>query len=519
MAQASTRILDVASSFNTGEMRGHMTPIQQSISSVNTTQEQPRYGKGIRFAVSLALFMTVAFSVIRGISLAAQTRSQVPPPASQAPPPPGIPPKTWIDADTGHRVTRISDEPHSKVLYFTQNAFTPDGADMIYLSPEGIHAVNLSTLQTRTIWKGQVQDIVVGTRSRKVYFRGNGGAHLSVVDIDTLKVDRLGLLPLHSFMESINSDETKIAGTYLNSGSPTFTDFKIQELKNDLKAMQESNEQALAHPGTKVLVIEEGKGNTAAMEKRWEAKIPGGLFIFDIASGQTQKIVQGTDWLNHPQFSPTDPTLIMYAHEGPAQKVDRIWTVRADGSENQLVHQRSIPMETATHEFWAPDGHTIWYDLQKPNGENFSLASYDVLKKERKVFHLDKIASSLHFSISSDQILFCGDGRSSKANLPGAKPTDKTPWSRQWIEVLHPIANNSENGADPRYAEWLKFNNGSTSQKMTYAGWMRPDRLVNLGKNNYFRTEPNARFSPDKRLVIFTSDMFGPTYVFAVEVN
>src|SRR5689334_5625716 len=37
------------------------------------------------------------------------------------------PPTEWIDADTGHRVVRLSKEPGSASLYFHQNAYTPDG--------------------------------------------------------------------------------------------------------------------------------------------------------------------------------------------------------------------------------------------------------------------------------------------------------------------------------------------------------------------------------------------------------
>jgi oligogalacturonide lyase len=36
--------------------------------------------------------------------------------------------------------------------------------------------------------------------------------------------------------------------------------------------------------------------------------------------------------------------------------------------------------------------------------------------------------------------------------------------------------------------------------------------------HHYYREEPNVRFSPDKTLVIFTSNMFGPSYVFGAEV-
>ena len=31
----------------------------------------------------------------------------------------------------------------------------------------------------------------------------------------------------------------------------------------------------------------------------------------------------------------------MYCHEGPWWKVDRIWTIRTDGTGNTLVHKRT----------------------------------------------------------------------------------------------------------------------------------------------------------------------------------
>jgi oligogalacturonide lyase len=46
---------------------------------------------------------------------------------------------------------------------------------------------------------------------------------------------------------------------------------------------------------------------------------------------------------------------------------------------------------------------------------------------------------------------------------------------------------------------------------------LHSERLVNMSQHNY-KLEPNVRFSPDKTMVIFTSNMFGPSYVFGVEV-
>jgi hypothetical protein len=67
-------------------------------------------------------------------------------------------------------------------------------------------------------------------------------------------------------------------------------------------------------------------------------------------------IEHSTDWLNHLQFSPADPTLLLYCHEGAWQMVDRIWTIRTDGTQNQLIHQRTMEMEIAGHEWWGADG-------------------------------------------------------------------------------------------------------------------------------------------------------------------
>jgi hypothetical protein len=49
-------------------------------------------------------------------------------------------------------------------------------------------------------------------------------------------------------------------------------------------------------------------------------------------------------------------------------------------------------------------------------------------------------------------------------------------------------------------------------------GVFHSEHLVNMSHHNY-REEPNVRFSPDKKLVIFTSNMFGPSYVFGAEVG
>src|ERR1019366_8686250 len=62
-----------------------------------------------------------------------------------------MPPKTWIDKDTGHRVIRVSDEPNSGAFYFNVNAFTPDHTQMVYTAPDGIRVLDLATMTTKIL--------------------------------------------------------------------------------------------------------------------------------------------------------------------------------------------------------------------------------------------------------------------------------------------------------------------------------------------------------------------------------
>lgn len=50
------------------------------------------------------------------------------------------------------------------------------------------------------------------------------------------------------------------------------------------------------------------------------------------------------------------------------------------------------------------------------------------------------------------------------------------------------------------------------------AGLVCAERLVNMSKHQY-RLEPNVSFSPDQKWVVFRSNLLGPAYAFAVEVE
>src|SRR5206468_1469496 len=80
--------------------------------------------------------------------------------------------------------------------------------------------------------------------------------------------------------------------------------------------------------------------------------------------------------------------------------------IHTDGTQNTLVHKRTMAMEIAGHEFWGLDGETIWYDWQYPKGEDFFLAGYDLKTGKRTAFHMQRNEWSIHFNLTKDLVLF-----------------------------------------------------------------------------------------------------------------
>jgi len=171
----------------------------------------------------------------------------------------------------------------------------------------------------------------------------------------------------------------------------------------------------------------------------------------------------------------------MFCHEGPWHKVDRIWTIHSDGTGLRKIHTRTMDMEIAGHEFFNADGKIIWYDLQTPKGKEFWLAGVVLATGESIRYKVQRPEWSVHFNVSSDGKRFAGDG--------GGPTSVAAPGNGQWIYLFTP-----ENGS------------------------LKAEKLVNLAKHDY-KLEPNVTFTPDGKWIVFRSNMFGPTQIYAVEVH
>jgi len=383
--------------------------------------------------------------------------------------PPSAPGGTeWIDGKTGHKVIRLSRrEGPNEVFYFRQNPFTAAGDKMVFMgyTDQGRCAftLDLKTLEIRQITTCNTALEAVAPKSRLLYYvRGDT---VFSTHLDTLETHKVAEVPHHYTWGrglSVNADETMLAGCYC-LGEEKF-------YQSNMPRKQ-------------------------WIREIWKSRLPNALYTIDVQTGKINELFHENEWLGHVQFSPTDPTLIAFCHEGPGHELDRMWIIRSDGTGLRKLYEKKWPRELQTHEFWSPDGTKIWCDFQTPQlpaqvmpflevvtYPRFYLASVDPHTLDLKRYGYPMRYASRHFNISPDQTMFCGDGEGGRFRLcPSGK----------WI-FLYQIKE----------------------------GKLKARRLCSMAGHDWKTgPEPNTHFTPDGKWVVFQSDVQGTTQVYAVAVD
>jgi oligogalacturonide lyase len=412
---------------------------------------------------------------------ATQTTATPPAPAADA-----DHPREWIDPDTGHRVIRISDEPNSQSLYFHYNSYTPQGDKMVFSSPSGIWTVDLTSLGQGTPKLDHIVDgnttrvnlLQAAYQSRDAYFTAND--ILYAVNIDTKAIRQIYL----GTAAAINCDESCVVNMSAEEDPTGHVQPPPPRVIPPQRERMFGDQIKAGIPLTPAQEYAAQKED--GLSSRLEHPTSDAFVFTNLKTGS--QLVTGYQyaWIDHQQFSPTDPSLLLYAHEGTWHEVDRIWTIRTDGSQQRLMHQRTLNMEIVGHEFWSYDGKTIWFDQQTPRSQDFWISGVNIDTGKETRYHIDRNSWGIHFNVSRDNQLFASDG---------GDPTQVAfAPDGMWINLF----------------------------RVQPDGTVTHERLVNLSKHNYVTgrggIEPNVSITPDKKWVVFRSNIQGPVQVYAVEI-
>jgi oligogalacturonide lyase len=407
-------------------------------------------------------------------------------------------PKEFTDPNSGRRIVRISEEAGSGVLYFYRHAYTPEGDVMVIKSPSGIMGVRLKDWNTTLLVPGRENDLLFMLRTTReavysVTDPGPGEAAdrpktIYAVHVDTKKVRKLARIAAGGVTAS-NADDSLLLGQVAYGAKP------LQPKDPASIARFGNTEYAALGPDGKPLNFAKAKG--VRMLERWSARVPAELFTIDLKSGERKVLYKTDEWIGHAQFSPTDPKLIRFCMEGPWHRVDRIKLIQSDGSGLRSVHTRTMNFEIWGHEFFSHDGKWLWYDLQTPRGQVFWVAGLELATGRRIWKRLEANEWGVHFNIAPDNKTFASDG--GDADMVAHAPDGK------WIQLLQ--AEDIVDADLPSYDDKL-----ITVEKF------KSTRLVDLSSHDY-KLEPNLRFTPDGKWLVFASNMHGAQHVYAVDAS
>ncbi len=395
--------------------------------------------------------------------------------------------RDWIDPDTGHRVVQLTDAAGGSTLYFHDNAFSPTGDTLMFNTPNGIAIVDVakignSDLKPEIVAQGRAGSFA--RRSREIYFTpsssGRGATAISAVNVDTKKIREVA-----NARGLINADETLSVVKNANAADPDgkYPRPPVRVAVPQLRRMFPGKKMEDLTPDQQYAVTKEDGLAPRALNPGLQS------FLFtDLRSGAVRETGFQYGDLNHMQFNPVDPNLLLYCHEGTWHELDRTWTIRTDGSQMRLMHKRTMDMEINGHEWWSWDGKTVWFDLQTPRSQVFWIAGVNMDSGKELRYHIERDWWGVHFTSSRDNTLFASDG--------GDPSQVAYSSDGQWINLF----------------------------RVQPDGTVKREKLANMARHNYVTgkggVEPNVHITPDKKWVIFTGQFaVGERHVYAVSVE
>ena len=382
-------------------------------------------------------------------------------------------PDEWIDSATHHKIIRLSaNEGSNMSFYFHNNPFV--GNSMVFYNSSSQLSATEDENKKLEVYK-------LNTRNKQLY----------LLDLTTRKATQLTDHPLSMNGEIVSPKRKEafyqvkdsVFAVNLETRKERLVFVFPEDFEGDITTINADGTLLGGARGTD----EEKNLFKNNPEKKdffniiFEARLPRTLFTLNIKTKQLNKIFTDSAWLNHVQFSPTKPNLLMFCHEGPWHKLDRIWTIDINTKKVTLIHKRTMEMEIAGHEWIGASGKTIWFDLQQPKGQTFFVAGTNLKTGQEIKYSLTRNEWSVHYNSSPNEKLFAGDGGD-----PGA--VAKAP-DGQWIYLFTPSGD--------------KF---------------KSERLVSM-KQHQYKLEPNVHFSPDAKWIIFRANFEGIENVYAVEIK
>lgn len=310
--------------------------------------------------------------------------------------------RTYTDPKSGALITQLTSQGINYHFYFTENSFDLDGKTIYFLSNRGNEGTEICNLFRMDLESGEMVQLTD--------------------DPAGVEVGRITKTPDSEYIAYITGRQLRLYCT--KTGENRLIHEEESMLMHNLSFSCDKRWIGFTRDED-VDALPDGGPNYAGFKEKMFATKDGRIAMIDLDGKQLHDVFRDTHWLSHFQFSPDDPDIAMFCHEGPWNYVQqRIWIINMKSGEVWPCFRQKED-DCVGHEFWTRNGDIIFdnrrggHDGTISNTKSQVYASETVsteppyfgfARKDGKVYRrIDMPYYCNHYFANADLTMFVGD--------------------------------------------------------------------------------------------------------------
>lgn len=246
--------------------------------------------------------------------------------------------RTYTDEKSGAQITQLTNQGINYHFYFTENSFDLDGKTIYFLSNrehEGTEICNLFKMDLDSGEMVQLTDDPLG-----------------------VEVGRITKTPDGEYVAYVTGSQLRLYNTKTGENKLLYEEKNHMLLQN--LSFSCDKQWIGFNRNEDVDALPDGGPNYAGFKEKMFATKDGRVSVIRLDGSEFHDVFQDTHWLSHFQFSPDNPDIAMFCHEGPWNYVQqRIWMINMNTGDIWPCF-RQTEDDCVGHEFWAQNGDVIF---------------------------------------------------------------------------------------------------------------------------------------------------------------
>ena len=246
--------------------------------------------------------------------------------------------RTYTDEKSGAQITQLTNQGINYYFYFTENSFDLDGKTIYFLSNrehEGTEICNLFKMDLDSGEMVQLTDDPLG-----------------------VEVGRITKTPDGEYVAYVTGSQLRLYNTKTGENKLLYEEKNHMLLQN--LSFSCDKQWIGFNRNEDVDALPDGGPNYAGFKEKMFATKDGRVSVIRLDGSEFHDVFRDTHWLSHFQFSPDNPDIAMFCHEGPWNYVQqRIWMINMNTGDIWPCF-RQTEDDCVGHEFWAQNGDVIF---------------------------------------------------------------------------------------------------------------------------------------------------------------